>query len=181
MFKEQELNNSKIDNNSKTDNKLNTIKYKTMVLNNLSWPDSKSANDLNSLDKFLEKEKEKSNTNSEPWSKQDKTSKIKRLTTFAIRFKDENNLSEEECQQLITFFRDCLDRKKLLRVKDVICDKETGEIKSIPALQYNKTTNNYTLKNIDKRVSTIKSLGPTKKINGTIKHISENDSDSDNE
>jgi hypothetical protein len=178
MFKEQENNNS--NNDSKSDNKLNNIKYKSMVLNGLSWPESKSANDLNSLDIFLEKEKEKSNTNSEPWSKQDKTSKIKRLITFAKRFQEENNLTEEEYNKLIAFFRDCLDRKKLLRVKDIICDKETGEIKSIPALQYNKSTNNYTLKNIDKRVSTIKSLGPTKKINGTIKHIS-NNSDSDDE
>lgn len=175
MFKEQENNNK---SDSKSEHKLNNIKYKSMVLNGLSWPESKSANDLNSLDIFLEKEK--NNNNSEPWSKQDKTCKIKRLTTFAKRFQIENNLSDDEYNQLITFFRDCLDRKKLLRVKDVICDKETGEIKSIPALQYNKSTNNYTLKNIDKRVSTIKSLGPTKKMNGTIKHIS-NDSDSDDE
>jgi hypothetical protein len=171
-----------INANIKTDNKLNNLKYKTMVLNNLTWPETKSVNDLNNLDIFLEKEKEKSNSNLEPWSKQDKTSKIKRLTVFAKRFQEENQLSDEDCIQLIIFFRDCLDRKKLLRVKDVICDKETGEIKSIPALQYNSSSHNYTLKNIDKRVSTIKSLGPTKKLHGTIKHISNNDnSDSDDE
>lgn len=174
MIEEQEKNNTK------TDNKLNTIKYKSMVLNGISWPETKSENDLNNLDNFLKKEK--SNSNSEPWSKLDKTSKIKRLIIFSQKFKEENNLSNEEYNQLIIFFRDCLDRKKLLRVKDVICDKDTGEIKSIPALQYNKVTNNYTLKNIDKRISTIKSLGPTKKINGTIKHISKNDdSDTDDE
>lgn len=169
-------------NNTKTDNKLNNLKYKSMVLNGLVWPETKSVNDLNNLDIFLEKEKEKSSSNTEPWSKQDKTSKIKRLTIFAKRFQEENQLTDEEHTQLIAFFRDCLDRKKLLRVKDVICDKETGEIKSIPALQYNKASHNYTLKNIDKRISTIKSLGPTKKLNGTIKHISINDnSDTDDE
>ena len=83
---------------------------------------------------------------------------------------------------LISFFKDCLDRKKFQRVKDVIYDKTTGLIKEIPALSYIKTTKHFTLKNIDKRVSTQKSL-PTKKLQGTIKNKSQipikitNDSD----
>ena len=67
--------------------------------------------------------------------------------------------------------------------KDVLYDKETGLIKDIPALFFNKTTKHFTLKNIDKRVTTQKSL-PLKK--GTIRNklkIVENtnvDSDEDN-
>lgn len=159
------------------DKKLNTIKYKTNILNNSSnWPETKTMVDI---DNFLEKTK--LNKSGEPWSKLDKTTKLKRLETFSLKYKETEKLTDIEYNQLITFFKDCLERGKLQRVKDVICDKETGEIKSIPALQFNKVTNNYTLKNIDKRVSTIKSLGPKKSINSTIKNIVQRGSDSEDE
>ena len=71
--------------------------------------------------------------------------------------------------------KDCLDRKKLQRVKDVIYYKTLGEIKEIPALSYNKSNNHFTLKNLDaKRVSTLKSL-PPKKLKGTLKNNEETD------
>ncbi len=149
-------------------NELKTLKYKSMLLNGIPWPENKSVADLANLDKFLENEK---NFNSnEPWSKLDKTAKIKKLAVFANKYKTENNLSDEEYIYLITFFRNCLDKKKLQRVKDVNYSKETGEIKDIPALFFNKANNHFTLKNIDKRVSTLKGLAPKKK-QGTIKNI----------
>ena len=162
-------------------NELKTLKYKSMILNGIPWPESKSSSDLANLDKFLENEKI-TNSN-EPWSKLDKTAKIRKLTLFAENYKSINNLNENEYEQLIIFFRDCLDKKKLQRVKDVSYNKETGEIKDIPALYYNKPTSHFTLKNIDKRVSTLKGLAPKKK-QGTAKNIKEkedSDSDSDNE
>ena len=159
-------------------NELKTIKYKSLILNGFSWPESKSSSDLAHLDKFLENEK--INNANEPWSKLDKTAKIKKLTVFADNYKIDKNLSEEEYQQLISFFRDCLDKKKLQRVKDVNYNKDTGEIKDIPALFYNKQSNHYTLKNIDKRVSTLRGLAPKKK-QGTVKNIKTNDADSDSE
>ena len=55
------------------------------------------------------------------------------------------------------------------RVKDVIYDKTTGQIKEIPALSYTKSNKHFTLKNLEKRVSTLKSLAP-KKAHGTIKN-----------
>jgi len=125
-------------------------------------------------------ENEKNNNANEPWSKLDKTAKIKKLSIFADSYKSTNDLSDYEHQELITFFKDCLDRKKLQRVKDVIYNKETGEIKDVPALYYNKPTNHFTLKNLDKRVSTLRGLTPKKKI-GTAKNIKNNDSDSENE
>jgi hypothetical protein len=133
-----------------------------------SSTENNSSADLADLDKFLENEK---NFNSnEPWSKLDKTAKIKKLVIFANKYKIEHELSDEEHIYLINFFRDCLDKKKLQRVKDVNYSKETGEIKDIPALFFNKTNNHFTLKNIDKRVSTLKGLAPKKK-QGTIKNI----------
>ena len=155
-------------------NELKTLKYKSMILNGVPWPETKSSTDLANLDKFLENEKI-SNSN-EPWSKLDKTAKIKKLIVFAENYSSSNNLTEDESQQLIFFFRDCLDKKKLQRVKDVNYNKDTGEIKDVPALHFNKPTNHFTLKNIDKRVSTLRGLTPKKK-QGTAKNIKENDSD----
>ena len=65
--------------------------------------------------------------------------------------------------------KDCLDKKKIYRVKDVLYDKETGLIKEIPALTFIKSTKHFTLKNLDKRVTTQKSLPPKK--SGTIRNI----------
>lgn len=159
-------------------NDLKTLKYKSLILNGTVWPESKSSSNLANLDKFLENEKI---TNSiEPWSKLDKTAKIRKLTAFADNYKIEHNLSDEDYSKLIAFFRDCLDKKKLQRVKDVSYNKETGEIKDIPALVFNKPTNHFTLKNIDKRVSTIRGLAPKKK-QGTAKNIKQQDSDSEND
>lgn len=162
-------------------NELKTLKYKSMILNGVPWPETKSSNDLAILDKFLENEKI-FNSN-EPWSKLDKTAKIKKLALFADNYKVSNNLTDVEYENLIIFFRDCLDKKKLQRVKDVIYNKENGEIKDIPTLFYNKQTNHFTLKNLDKRVSTLKGLAPKKKqLNGTVKNLKNNDdSESENE
>jgi len=157
-------------------NELKTIKYKTLLLNGVSWPETKSSSDLNNLDKFLENEK--INNSNEPWSKLDKTIKTKKILCFAQKYKEDNNLSEEETNKLVSFLKDCLDRKKLQRVKDVNYDKVTGEIKDIPILYYNKPTQHFTLKNIDKRVSTSRSLAP-KKVRGTVKNINDSTSDSD--
>ena len=146
---------------------LKNIKYKTMLLSGAPLQETKSSNDLSNLEKFLENEQ--NNNKIEPWCKLDKTIKTKKLIEYVTSYKAENKLDEEESELLIIFFKDCLDRKKFQRVKDVIYDKATGLIKEIPALSYTKATKHFTLKNIDKRVSTQKSL-PTKKLQGTIKN-----------
>jgi hypothetical protein len=172
------------DSSLKTDcQELKNIKYKTMLLNGAPLPETKSSNDLSNLDKFLENEK--NNNVNEPWCKLNKTVKTKKLQDFVDNYKKENNLTNEECELLLTFLKDCLDRKKLQRVKDVVYDKENGIVKEIPALFYMKTTKHFTLKNIDKRVSTLKSLAPKKSGQGTIRKkeakIDDSDSEEDDE
>ena len=155
-------------------NELKSIKYKTMLINGTARTERKASTDLNVLDKFLENEK---TTNSvEPWNKLDKTAKIRKLTIFAETYRTENSLSNEEHAKLMSFLKDCLDRKKLIKVKDVVYDKVNGEVKEIPALFHNKGVNHFTLKNNDKHVSTTRSLAP-KKIRGTAKNIENYDSD----
>lgn len=158
---------------------LKNIKYKTMLLNGVPLMETKSSNDLSNLDKFLENEK--NNNKNEPWCKLNKTVKTKKIQDYVDVYKKDNSLTDEESELLLTFLKDCLDRKKLQRVKDVIYDKEDGVIKEIPALFYMKTTKHFTLKNIDKRVSTLKSLAPKKAGQGTIRKKEPIAADSDSE
>ncbi len=147
---------------------LKNIKYKTMLLNGVQLIETKSSDNISNLDKFLENEK--NNNNNEPWCKLNKTMKVKKLCDYVETYGKEHKLSEDETTAMTVFLKDSLDKKKLSRVKDVIYDKVTGIIKEIPALIYTKTNKHFTLKNIDKRVSTLKSLAPKKNNNGTIRH-----------
>ena len=162
---------------------LKNIMYKTMLLNGNPLHETKSEKDLSNLDKFLENEK--NNNVNEPWCKLNKTIKTKKLIEFVEKYKTDNNLDQDEAKLLTSFLKDCIDRKKLQRVKDVVYDKSNGSIKEIPALAYTKTNKHFTLKNVDKRVSTLKSLAP-KKGQGTIKNKNatkkdqDSSSDSDN-
>ena len=133
---------------------LKSIKYKNMLLNGVSLQETKSENDLSNLDKFLENEK--INNVNEHWCKLNKTIKTKKLIEFANNYKNTKELNDEEYDLLINFFKSCLEKKKLLRVKDVVYDKINGTIKDVPALCYTKLNKHFTLKNIDKRVSTLK-------------------------
>lgn len=147
---------------------LTTLKFKTMMLNGVPLTVSKiTTNNIDNLDKFLENEK--TTNGNDTWSNLDKTAKIRKLQVFAEMYKEENELCEEECAALMRFLKDALDHKKIQRVKDVVYDKTTGIIKSIPSLSYNKQTSHFTLKNVDKRVSTLKSLPPKKTARGTVK------------
>jgi hypothetical protein len=158
---------------------LKNIKYKTMLLNGVPLKETKISNNLSNLDNFLEKEK--NNTINENWSKLNKTIKTKKLLDFVEIYKKEHNLDEEEVIILRSFLKDCLDRKKLIRVKDVNYNKNTGIINDIPALQYIKATKHFTLRNLDKRVSTLKSLAPKKQSHHITTKNKEiiNDSDED--
>jgi hypothetical protein len=140
---------------------LKNIKYKTMLINGVALNEYKASQSISNLDKFLENEK--NNNENEPWCKLNKTIKIKKMTEYVLEvYKKNNDLDDVECNNLIIFLKDCLDRKKLQRIKDVLYDKENGTIKEIPALTYTRATKHFTLKNIEKRISTLKSLPQNK-------------------
>jgi hypothetical protein len=146
-------------NNKMTTENIKNNKYKSMLISGNIITENKSSTNLINLDLFLENDK-KNNIN-EQWSKLDKTVKLKKMILFSESFAKENNLTPEEKDNLLLFLKDCLDKKKLIRVKDVIYDKTLGVIKEIPALH--KLPDRFTLKNIDKRISTLKNLPPPKK------------------
>ena len=139
---------------------LRNIKYKTMLMNGNTMKETKASSDMDNLDKFLETEMTQNKV--EPWCKLDKTMKTRKLLVYAEVYREKNTLSSEETVLLVRFLKDCLGKKKLARVKDVVYDKETGIVKDIPSIVFNRSTKHFTLKNTEKRVSTLKSL-PAKK------------------
>jgi hypothetical protein len=113
----------------------------------------------NTIDMILETEKQ--NNKLETWNKLDKTGKIVKLHAFAEKYGKTNNFPTKDIRILKTFFVECLEKSKLQKAKDVVYNKETGEITSIPSLHFNTTNQKFTLKIMDsKRVSTLKSLTP---------------------
>lgn len=137
-------------------------KYKNIITNSDTAESSYFA-----IDNILENEK--ITNKSEAWNKLDKTVKIQKLHIFSEKYGKEHNIPIKEIKHLKLFFNESLDKNKLQKTKDVNYDKEKGVILSIPALTFNSTNRNFTLKNLDtKHVSTIKSLTP-KRISETVK------------
>lgn len=153
---------TKSDTKTEIEEKLETTEISRMKYKNMGipWNNRKKTTSLKNLEAMLETERIENNN--ENWSKLSKTLKIKKLLSYADKYKEENNLSDDDYEKLIAFFKDCLDKKKLQRVKDVEYDRETCEIINIPSLLHNKSNNHFTLKNVYKKVSTIKCL-PKKK------------------
>lgn len=116
--------------------------------------------DVNELDELLEKEKQRNKW--EIWTKLDKMIRVQKLHEFAERYGKEHSMPVKEIKSLKAFFKSCLDKNKLNKSKDVVYNKEQRVIVSVPALHFNQVTKNFTLKLMDKRVSTLKSLTPKK-------------------
>lgn len=120
---------------------------------------SRDQSNYNIIDRLLEQEK--INNKSDNWNKIDKTVKIQKLHQFAERYGKEHGYPAKDIKLLKNFFVECLEKNKLQKTKDVMYDKDKQEIISIPALHFNQTSHNFTLRIIDaKRVSTLKSLTP---------------------
>lgn len=117
---------------------------------------------LNAIDRILEKETNRNKTDS--WNRLDKTIKLRKLNAYAEHYGREHGLSSKDVRSMQAFFIESLEKNKLQRTKEVIYNKDTHEIQSIPALHYNATNRHFTLRITDtKRVSTLKSLTPLKR------------------
>ena len=136
---------------------LKNIKYKSMLLSGNTKDDVKeTVENMSNLDIFLNDEKQ--TVTNEPWTKLDKTTKLQKFKEYVeLNYKEETT---DEKNSLYRVLAINLDRKKLLKAKDVLYDKDNGVITSIPVLQFNSTTKKFTLKRCEKRQSTLKSLAP---------------------
>ena len=142
---------------------LNQIKYKSMILpnnrnihNNLSPRESSDVN-MTNVNDFLEKEKQQHV--GEQWCKLDKTSKMQKIRIFIDKYAADNNLTAKDTKALLEFLTTSLNQKKLSKTKDVVYDKSTGLIKSIPCLLFNQTQRKFTLKRTEKRQTTMRAVG----------------------
>ena len=139
---------------------LKNIKFQTMMTsstNTITENDTKKSK--NDVDKLLKEESDKNKK--EQWSKLDKTDKIKKVNEYISKtLKEDMQLSNSEISELKKYMLNCIDKKRLKNT-DVQYDKETGMIKKIPALVWNKLNRKFTLKR-EKKLSTLKSLAPKK-------------------
>ena len=110
-----------------------------------------------SIDNILENEKQ--HNIKDTWNKLDKTVKILKLNTYAVKYCLENKSESYDSVSLMVFFKKSLERNKLQKKKDLVYDKDTNEIVAIPSLFFQET--DFFLKDTDnKRTSTMKSLTP---------------------
>lgn len=138
---------------------LKSINYKNMLLTGNYGMIKPDIITNPNIDDILENEK---NANKgDPWNKLDKSAKVVKLKEFATRHGKKENHTEQEITTLYQFLVSVLEQKKLMRAKDVVYDKSTGEITSIPCLIYHAGFKKFTLKRCEKRQSTLKSLAPT--------------------
>jgi len=158
---------------SQDDAALKNINYKNMLLTGnygMLKPDIVTNPNI---DDILENEK---NANkSDPWNKLDKSAKFGKLKEFALTHGKKENYSEQEVAALYQFLISAVDQKKLMRAKDVIYDKVTGAITSIPCLIYHAGFKKFTLKRCEKRQSTLKSLAPTTTMSKKRKLVNDGD------
>jgi len=137
---------------------LKNLKYKTMLMNGGQIKDEQTTatSDINKLDTFLQNDM--NTIQKDLWTKLDKTMKMQKIIEYAQDYAENNKLDNTESKKISDFLKECINKKRIHRVKDISYDKDTGKIKDIPGLFYSKTTKKYTLKNTDKRVSTLKNL-----------------------
>lgn len=141
------------------DQALKNINYKNMLLTGNYGMLKPDVVTHPNIDNILENEK---NANkSDPWNKLDKSAKVVKLKEYATRYGKEQECNDTEITALYRFLLANLEQKKLLRAKDVVYDKVTGIVTSIPCLIYHAGLKKFTLKRCEKRQSTLKSLAPT--------------------
>jgi len=142
---------------------LRNMKYKSMLLKKTNTKQLTKCNSNIDIDSFLEKER--TQNKEDQWTKLDKSMKNSKIVVFVDNYAIEHNLNDKDKSFLQDFLFCCLEQKKLIKTKDVVYDKVTRTITSIPCLLYTPTlTKKFTLKRCEKRPSTLSSLAPKSKV-----------------
>ena len=110
------------------------------------------------------------NNKKESWVKLDKTVKYIKIKNYIKTLVSKYDLSCEEIEHANTYLLTSLNKKKLCKVKEVNYNSITGKIENIPSLAFNISSRKFTLKRLERRVSTLKSLAPKFRRIKTVKH-----------
>ena len=140
---------------------LKNIKYKTMLLGGNKKLNTVSiTNDIEKLDILLDEEN--AHNKKESWNKLDKSVKMNKINEYIKTLTINYKLVAAEIKTLKEFLSSNLDKKNLLKNKDVTYIKESGKLENIPNLDFNNTSRKFMLKRSTQHVSTLKALGPTR-------------------
>ena len=144
---------------------LKNIRYKTMLQssNNNKLLVSTLTKDLSNANLLLDNEC--NNNKKETWNKLDKSIRMDKIGNYIESISSNYNLTKDEKLSLKQYLSNQIDKKNLLKSKDVLYSKDKGMIDSIPTLQFNNNTRKFSLKKTGQHISTVKALGPTKKKN----------------
>jgi hypothetical protein len=124
-----------------TDKQFTSIQYKTGI-NGLT--NSSTTNNIDSIDQLLAQETVSNVADS--WARLDKTTRIKKLKTYVrTKMNARMNLTDQESDKCLRYMVRNMDRQ-LRRVKDVVYDKDSGEVMDIPAFEFNAKTRAFTMK-----------------------------------
>ena len=110
---------------------LKNIKYKSMLLTGNVNEVKETVENMSNLDVFLEGEKYA--ITNEPWTKLDKTTKLQKFRTFVCSYCNEHTDKDTDQNTLYKILSINLDRKKLLKAKDVVYDKEKKPYTKYPS------------------------------------------------
>lgn len=158
---------------------LKNIEYKSMILsshkktNPFKGNIKTNINQHDLINELLTNETnfQSSNDNKKPWNKLDKMTKQIKLNEYALLLKEKYNLNENEFNKLNKYLKNCLDKKRFSKTKDINYDIDNMTIVDIPSLviinnsvKTNKVEGTkdkerkFTLKNNEKKNSTLKNL-----------------------
>lgn len=123
---------------------------------------------MQDIEAFLRNEKQTNMTNGS-WSKLSRSLKVKKVSDYAAAYKTEHGLTDEEGDKLRLFLKECINKNKIQKVKDISYDKNTGYVKKINILAFNNQTGKFTLKNSD----AVKKTGTLKRPQSTATTLSD--------
>ena len=149
---------------------LKNINYQTMLLNRKSHINSDKSETTN-IEQYLSREHQHIGGGKKAWNKLEKMIKIQKLNDYVDVLTKENKIPTEVSINMKKFLRQCLERKRLQRIKDVIYNSIEGKITKIPGFNFNKTTHKFSLRRVDKKNLISKSLAPKTKKNKKIKKL----------
>ena len=159
-------NNDNDDNNDNNDNNNNTDNLATnndIVINSTQITNIDKAKTIDDVMQIQQ--------NNEPviktWSRLSKMERYTKLCEYVDKIAPEHELELKDISDLKKYLKQCLNRKLLTRMKDVVYDKKDGTIKKINGLQFktgkmNDKERKFTLKLIERKDSTLKNLGSGK-------------------
>ena len=109
---------------------------------------------INKINTLLENEK--SHFSGDCWSKLSKQKKLIKLYEYSEQYCKEHNLTKDEETVLNSYFKTCIEKKKINKKTDIKYNKETQCIEEVYNLLYHKVNKKFTIRKIERCKKTIK-------------------------